>query len=95
MSRTRKALIAAAILSLVVHHWVDLGIIVGLLLFNAAVGFWQEYQAGNAVAARGLHIPDVTHVYHFDLPQDAPDYVHRVGRTARRCGENQCAEGDR
>jgi H+-transporting ATPase len=42
---------AAAILSLVVHHWVDLGIIVGLLLFNAAVGFWQEYQAGNAVAA--------------------------------------------
>ena len=42
---------AAAILSLVVHHWVDLGIIITLLLFNAAVGFWQEYQAGNAVAA--------------------------------------------
>ncbi len=42
---------AAAILSLVVHHWVDFGIIVALLLFNAAVGFWQEYQAGNAVAA--------------------------------------------
>ena len=42
---------AAAILSLVVHHWVDLGIIVSLLLFNAAVGFWQEYQAGNAIAA--------------------------------------------
>jgi H+-transporting ATPase len=42
---------AAAILSLVVHHWVDLGIIVTLLLFNAGVGFWQEYQAGNAVAA--------------------------------------------
>ena len=35
------------------------------------------------VAARGLHIPDVTHVYNFDLPQDAPDYVHRIGRTAR------------
>ncbi|BBO83300.1 plasma-membrane proton-efflux P-type ATPase [Desulfosarcina ovata subsp. sediminis] len=42
---------AAAILSLIVHHWVDLGIIVTLLLFNAGVGFWQEYQAGNAVAA--------------------------------------------
>jgi H+-transporting ATPase len=42
---------AAAILSFIVHHWVDLAIIVVLLLFNAAVGFWQEYQAGNAVAA--------------------------------------------
>ena len=35
------------------------------------------------VAARGLHIPEVTHVVNFDLPQDAPDYVHRIGRTAR------------
>ena len=35
------------------------------------------------VAARGLHIPDVTHVFNFDLPQDPPDYVHRIGRTAR------------
>jgi ATP-dependent RNA helicase RhlB len=35
------------------------------------------------VAARGLHIPDVTHIFNFDLPQDAPDYVHRIGRTTR------------
>lgn len=35
------------------------------------------------VAARGLHVPDVTHVFNYDLPQDAPDYVHRIGRTAR------------
>ena len=35
------------------------------------------------VAARGLHIPDVSHIFNYDLPQDAEDYVHRVGRTAR------------
>ena len=35
------------------------------------------------VAARGLHIPAVSHVFNYDLPQDAEDYVHRVGRTAR------------
>ncbi|MDH5232780.1 MAG: DEAD/DEAH box helicase [Gammaproteobacteria bacterium] len=35
------------------------------------------------VAARGLHIDNVTHVVNFDLPQDAEDYVHRIGRTGR------------
>lgn len=35
------------------------------------------------VAARGLHIPDVSHVINYDLPQDAEDYVHRIGRTGR------------
>lgn len=35
------------------------------------------------VAARGLHIDDVTHVFNYDLPQNAEDYVHRIGRTAR------------
>lgn len=35
------------------------------------------------VAARGLHIPNVSHVINYDLPQDATDYVHRIGRTAR------------
>jgi ATP-dependent RNA helicase RhlB len=38
---------------------------------------------GTDVAARGLHIPDVSHVFNFDLPQDCEDYVHRIGRTAR------------
>src|SRR5437660_9081278 len=35
------------------------------------------------VASRGLHIEGVTHVVNYDLPLDAEDYVHRVGRTAR------------
>ncbi|MDF0535187.1 ATP-dependent RNA helicase RhlB [Shewanella yunxiaonensis] len=35
------------------------------------------------VAARGLHIPHVSHVYNFDLPDDCEDYVHRIGRTGR------------
>ncbi|UCH53104.1 MAG: ATP-dependent RNA helicase RhlB [Pseudomonadota bacterium] len=35
------------------------------------------------VAARGLHVPEVSHVFNFDLPQNAEDYVHRIGRTAR------------
>ena len=39
------------------------------------------------VAARGLHIPDVSHVFNYDLPQDPEDYVHRIGRTARAGAE--------
>lgn len=35
------------------------------------------------VASRGLHIPDVTHIFNFDLPELGEDYVHRIGRTAR------------
>ncbi|MCK4840713.1 MAG: DEAD/DEAH box helicase [Methylococcales bacterium] len=35
------------------------------------------------VAARGLHIPAVSHIINYDLPQDVEDYVHRIGRTAR------------
>ena len=50
----------------------------------------KRFQAGQLellvatdVATRGLHIDGVSHVFNFDLPFDAEDYVHRIGRTAR------------
>ncbi len=42
-----------------------------------------EVLVATDVAARGLHIPAVSHVFNYDLPHDAEDYVHRIGRTAR------------
>jgi ATP-dependent RNA helicase DeaD len=50
----------------------------------------QEFSRGKIdtliatdVAARGIHVDDVTHVINFDLPDDAETYLHRIGRTAR------------
>ncbi len=51
---------------------------------------FQEFSEGKLpvlvatdLAARGLHIPEVSHVINYDLPQNSEDYVHRIGRTAR------------
>jgi len=41
------------------------------------------YLIASDVAARGLDIPEVSHVYNFDVPTHAEDYVHRIGRTGR------------
>jgi len=50
----------------------------------------QRFKSGNArvlvatdVAARGIHVDDVTHVINYDLPDTFEDYVHRIGRTGR------------
>ncbi len=56
--------------------------------------FLKDFHAGELkvliatdVASRGLHIPEVSHVFNYDLPQDCADYVHRIGRTARAGAE--------
>ena len=61
---------------------------------NKRLSLLRRFQSGELpvlvatdVAARGLHIPDVTHVVNFDLPEEAEDYVHRIGRTARAGAE--------
>ncbi len=41
------------------------------------------------VAARGLHIDGITHVYNYDLPDEAETYTHRVGRTARQGADGE------
>jgi len=57
---------------------------------KARIKVLEDFQKGNIyiliatdVASRGLHVDDITHVINYDLPQDAEDYVHRIGRTAR------------
>ena len=42
-----------------------------------------DFLVATDVAARGLHIPEVSHVFNYDLPDDCEDYVHRIGRTGR------------
>ncbi|MGL4826042.1 MAG: ATP-dependent RNA helicase RhlB [Vibrionaceae bacterium] len=70
------------------------GLRVGLLTGDVAQKkreqILQQFTQGNLdllvatdVAARGLHIPKVTHVFNYDLPDDCEDYVHRIGRTGR------------
>src|SRR5690606_40853216 len=42
-----------------------------------------RFLVASDVAARGLDIPAVSHIFNFDVPTHAEDYVHRIGRTGR------------
>ncbi len=68
----------------------DPGVLSGDVPQKKRQNLLKQFQVGSLplliatdVAARGLHVSDVTHVFNFDLPQDVEDYVHRIGRTAR------------
>ena len=72
------------------HNGYNSGQISGDLHQKARIKVLEDFQKGNIyimiatdVASRGLHVDDITHVINYDLPQDAEDYVHRIGRTAR------------
>ncbi|WOH36083.1 ATP-dependent RNA helicase RhlB [Thalassotalea fonticola] len=66
------------------------GLLTGDVAQNKRIKILEQFTKGQLdilvatdVAARGLHIPSVTHVFNYDLPDDFEDYVHRIGRTGR------------
>jgi superfamily II DNA/RNA helicase len=71
-------------------HGFNAGVLHGDMDQCARTASLEAFKAGSVelivcsdVAARGLDIPDVSHVYNFDVPTHAEDYVHRIGRTGR------------
>lgn len=71
-------------------HGFQVGALHGDMDQFARTAILENFRAGKLpilvasdVAARGLDIPDVSHVFNFDVPFNAEDYVHRIGRTGR------------
>jgi superfamily II DNA/RNA helicase len=72
------------------RHGFSVGALHGDMDQRSRTTMLQNFRDGNLsllvasdVAARGLDIPDVSHVFNFDVPIHAEDYVHRIGRTGR------------
>jgi len=68
----------------------------GGLSQNRRTGVIKSFDRGEVlalvctdVAARGLHIDNVSHIYNYEIPLDSKDYVHRIGRTARAGEEGE------
>src|SRR5690606_15783185 len=85
----RKSEVSTLFRSLVRHEF-DAGALHGDMDQRARMTMLENFRKGNLkllvasdVAARGLDIPDVSHVFNFDVPTHAEDYVHRIGRTGR------------
>jgi superfamily II DNA/RNA helicase len=85
----RKRDVAILLRSLLKHGF-NAGALHGDMDQNARMGTLDKFRSGEIkilaasdVAARGLDIPDVSHVFNFDLPWQSDDYVHRIGRTGR------------
>jgi len=69
---------------------IRVGLLTGDVAQNKRLKILEKFTNGQLdvlvatdVAARGLHITAVTHVFNYDLPDDCQDYVHRIGRTGR------------
>ncbi|GHF89754.1 ATP-dependent RNA helicase RhlB [Thalassotalea marina] len=69
---------------------IRVGLLTGDVIQKKRLKILEQFSQGHLdvlvatdVAARGLHIPQVTHVFNYDLPDDCEDYVHRIGRTGR------------
>lgn len=72
------------------RNGVSCGLLSGEVAQNKRVQTLEAFREGKLqvlvatdVAGRGLHIDDVTHVINYSLPEEAEDYVHRIGRTGR------------
>ena len=85
----RKRDVAVLYKSLAKHGF-NAGALHGDMEQSARTATLDKFRAGEImllaasdVAARGLDIPDVSHVFNFDLPWASDDYVHRIGRTGR------------
>tara|TARA_B110000444_G_scaffold202062_1_gene194210 strand:+ start:305 stop:1585 length:1281 start_codon:yes stop_codon:yes gene_type:complete len=72
------------------RNGIECGMLSGEVAQNQRVRTLEAFKTGKIkvlvatdVAGRGLHIDDVTHVINYTLPEEAEDYVHRIGRTGR------------
>ncbi|MEX2366612.1 MAG: ATP-dependent RNA helicase RhlB [Pseudohongiellaceae bacterium] len=72
------------------RHGLEVGLLSGEISQPKRVSTLESFRSGEIqvlvatdVAGRGLHIDDITHVINFTLPEEADDYVHRIGRTGR------------